>query len=173
MQFLPLPVVVIGTYDKTGKANAMTAAWATIYDFGQVFVSLSPHKTTDNIKLNKCFTIHFATKDTAIISDYFGMVSGKKVDKIAKAKVHIENGKYVNAPIIKEYPVALECKLVSLDEGNLVGDIVNVSVDSKYLSGKRILTDKMNIITYDMSDHSYRVLGKKVAQAFSCGKKIK
>lgn len=171
--FLPLPVVVIGSYDKTGKPNAMTAAWSTVYDYGHVFVSVSPHKTTKNILVNKAFTIHFATKATAKISDYFGLVSGNKVNKIAKAKVHIVKAKCVNAPIITEYPVALECKLVSLKDGNLVGKIVNVSVDAKYLANGRILTDKMDLIVYDMPTNSYRVLGKKIADAFSCGKKIK
>lgn len=171
--FLPLPVVVIGSYDKTGKANAMTAAWATVYEYGQVFVSVSKHKTTDNILANKAFTIHFATKETAVISDYFGMVSGNKTNKVAKAKVHVVKAKCVNAPIICEYPVALECKLVSLKNGNLIGKIVNVNVDNKYLNGNKILTDKMNLIVYDMPTNSYKVIGKKIATAFSCGRKIK
>lgn len=172
MVFLPLPVVVIGTYDKTGKANAMTAAWATIYDFGQVFVSLSPHKTTTNIKASKAFTIAFATKPTAKISDYFGLVSGTKEDKIAKAKVHVEKAKFVNAPIFTEYPLVLECRLKSLSDGNLVGDIVNVNVDKAYYKNNKIKTDKMQLLTYDMTDHSYRIIGKKVAQGFSVGKKL-
>lgn len=172
MLFLPLPVVVIGTYDKSGKANAMTAAWSTIYDFGQVFVSLSPHKTTSNIKASKAFTIHFATKETAVIADYFGLISGNKVDKIAKAKVHVTKAKHVNAPIFNEFPIALECKLHSLEDGNLVGDIVNVNVDGKYVVNGKVKTDKINFITYDMSDHSYKVIGKKVAQGFACGKKL-
>ena len=172
MVFLPLPVVVIGTYDKSGKPNAMTAAWATIYDFDQVFVSLSPHKTTSNIKANKAFTIAFATKSTAMISDYFGLVSGTKQNKIAKAKVHVTKAKYVNAPVFTEYPLVLECKLKSLSGGNLVGDIVNVNVDKAYYKNNKINTDKMELITYDMTDHSYRVIGKKVAQGFSVGKKL-
>lgn len=170
--FLPLPVVVIGTYDKTGKPNAMTAAWATVYDFGKVFVSLSPHLTTKNIKANKAFTIHFATQETAVISDYFGLVSGTKVDKIAKAKVHVVKAKHVNAPIFDEYPVALECKLVSLNDGNLVGEIVNVSVQDKYIVNAKIKTDKINLIVYDMTDHSYRIVGRKVAKGFECGRKL-
>lgn len=173
MLFLPLPVVVIGTYDKAGKPNAMTAAWATVYDFGKVFVSLSPHKTTKNIKATKAFTLHFATKETAVISDYFGIVSGNKEDKIAKAKVHVIKSKHVNAPIFDEYPVAIECKLHSLEDGNLIGDIVGVSVDNKYVANARVKTDKMNLICYDMTDHSYREIGKKIATGFSCGAKLK
>lgn len=169
--FLPLPVVVIGTYDKSGKANAMTAAWATVYDYGQVFVSMAKHKTTDNIKLTKAFTIAFATKKTIALADYFGLVSGYKVNKIAKTKVHVSKAKYVNAPIIEEFPVVLECKLVSLKDGNLVGQIVNVNVDKKYLKNNKINTSAMDLVVYDMADNTYKVLGNKVAKAFSCGKK--
>lgn len=172
MLFLPLPVVVIGTYDKSGKANAMTAAWSTIYDFGQVFVSLSPHKTTKNIKATGAFTLHFATKDTIKIADYFGLVSGDKEDKIAKAKVHVSKSKYVNAPIIEEFPVAVECKLISFKDGNLVGQIVNVNVDSKFVKNNKVDTSKMKLVIYDMTNHTYRSIGSKIDQAFNCGKKI-
>lgn len=171
--FPPLPVVVIGTYDKTGKANAMTAAWSTIYDFGQVFVSVSKHKTTKNIQLNKCFTLAFATKATIKMTDYFGLVSGDKQDKIARAKAHVVKSNYINAPIITEYPLTLECKLKSLRDGNLIGDIVNVSVDEKYMSGNKIQIDKMQIVTYDMTDHSYRVIGKRIAKGFEVGMSLK
>ena len=84
MMFLPLPVLMIGTYDGEGKANVMNAAWGGVYDYGKVIISLSKHKTTDNLELKKAFTVAFATKDTEKISDYFGMVSGNKEDKIAK-----------------------------------------------------------------------------------------
>ncbi len=171
--FLPLPVAVIGTYDKAGKPNAMTAAWTTVYDFGKVFVSLAPHLTTKNIKANKAFTISFATKDTAKVTDYFGLVSGAKEDKIAKAKLHVIKAKTVNAPIFEEYPFALECKLISLEDGVLLGEVLNLNADSKFVSNGKIKTDKMNLICYDMSDHSYREIGKKIATGFKVGMPLK
>lgn len=171
--FLPLPVAVIGTYDKAGNPNAMTVAWATIYDFGKVFISMSPHLTTNNIKLNKCFTVMFATKKTTEISDYFGIVSGKNENKIKKAKVHVLHAKCINAPIIEEFPVAIECKLVSLKDGDLIGQIVNVNADCKYITNGKLNTEKMNLICYDMSNQTYRTIGKSIAKAFNCGKKVK
>ena len=173
MLFLPLPVAVIGSYDKNGKPNAMTAAWATIYDFGKVFVSMAEHLTTNNIRDTKAFTIMFATDKTVEIADYFGLVSGKDEDKLAKAKVHVSHAQNVNAPIIDEFPVAIECKLISLDDGDLIGEIVNVNADEQYLTNGKLDTDKINLISYDMTSNSYRVIGKKIATAFNCGKNIK
>lgn len=174
LTFLPLPVLIIGTYDEEGRANAMNAAWGGQYDFNEVVISLSPHKTTDNLKINGEFTLSFATKDTLKISDYFGIVSGKNENKIEKAKVHVERAKYVNAPVILEYPLTLECKVKSLDDGILVGEVVSVSVDDEYLNEDgTINVDKMEIITFDSTSNSYRVLGKQVGKAFSDGLSIK
>ena len=80
MQFMPLPVLMLATYDQDGKANVMNAAWGGVYDYNQVYVSLSKHKTTDNLELKKAFTLSFATKKTEKISDYFGVVSGNKIE---------------------------------------------------------------------------------------------
>lgn len=175
LYFFPLPVVVIGSYDKNNKPNAMTAAWATIYDFNQIFVSIAlEHKTANNIKLNKAFTIAFATKETAQIADYVGLVSGKKQpNKVAKAGLKVIKGK-VNAPIFTNFPLTVECKLVSIDGGNLIGDIININVDNKYLNkNKKLDIDKMNLISYDTASHSYRLIGKKIATAFKVGLKLK
>ena len=103
MQFMPLPVLMLATYDQDGKANVMNVAWGGVYDYNQVYVSLSKHKTTDNLELKKAFTLSFATKKTEKISDYFGVVSGNKEDKIEKSGVHVTPSKYVDAPIIEEY----------------------------------------------------------------------
>lgn len=102
MNFLPLPVLMIGTYDKDGKANVMNAAWGGVHDYGKIYISLSKHKTTENLELKKAFTVGFATKKTEEISDYFGVVSGNKEDKIAKAGVHVTKSNFVDAPIIEE-----------------------------------------------------------------------
>ena len=95
MNFLPLPVLMIGTYDKEGKANVMNAAWGGIYDYGKIYIALSKHKTTENLELKKAFTVSFATKKTEEISDYFGVVSGndKNLNLLYKyaSKFRIEN----------------------------------------------------------------------------------
>lgn len=174
MAFLPLPVLIIGTFDENGKPNAMNAAWGGMWDYNQIYVSLSPHKTTENIEKTKAFTVAFATKSTEQISDYFGVVSGRQEDKIAKAGISFTKSKNVNAPIFDCYPLTLECEVVSFEDGSLVGRVVATSVDEKYLTkDAKIDVDKMEIITYDMTDHSYRVIGEKVGKAFSDGLKLK
>ena len=89
MQFMPLPVLMLATYDQDGKANVMNAAWGGVYDYNQVYVSLSKHKTTDNLELKKAFTLSFATKKTEKISDYFGVVSGNEEDILNETLVDI------------------------------------------------------------------------------------
>lgn len=167
MQFLPLPVLILGTYDKDGKANAMNAAWGGIYDYHQVYISLSPHKTTENLEITKAFTVSFATKNTAKIADYFGCVSGHDEDKIKRTGVHVTKSEFVNAPIIEEFPLCLECEVDSFEDGNLIGTVKNVSIDENYLNDDDTIdVEKMEIISYDMTDQTYRVLGEKVCKAF-------
>ena len=170
MNFLPLPVLMIGTYDKDGNANVMNAAWGGIHDYGKIYISLSKHKTTENLELKKAFTVGFATKKTEKISDYFGVVSGNKEDKIAKTGVHVTKSKFVDAPIIEEYPLTLECVVDSFEDGELIGKVVNCSVDEEYLDENcNIDVDKMEIITFDMTSNTYRVLGDVVGKAFKDG----
>lgn len=174
MNFLPLPVLMIGTYDKEGKANVMNAAWGGIHDYGKIYISLSKHKTTENLEFKKAFTVGFATKNTTEISDYFGVVSGNDEDKIEKAGVHIVKSNFVDAPIIEEYPLTLECTVDSLEDGELIGTVVNCSVDEEYLDENgKIDVDKMEIITFDMVSNTYRVLGDVVGNAFKDGLKLK
>ena len=164
MNFLPLPVLIIGTYDENGNANAMNAAWGGIQDYGRIYVSLSQHKTT----------VSFATKETEVISDYFGVVSGNKEDKIAKAGVHITKSNFVDAPIIEEYPLTLECEMESFEDGILVGKVVNTSIDENYLDENgKIDVEKMQIIAFDMVSNTYRVLGDVVGKAFKDGLDMK
>lgn len=171
--FTPLPVLIIGTYDKDGNPNAMNAAWGIQSDYEEVTITLSEHKTTKNLRETGAFTVSFATKDTITISDYFGIASGNKENKIEKSKVKIEKSKYVNAPIILDYPLTLECKVKSFEGEKLIGDVINISVDEKYLKDGKIDYDKLGIVTFDSVDNTYRIIGESVAKAFSEGLKIK
>ncbi len=174
MYFLPLPVLMIGTYDNDGNANVMNAAWGGICDYGKIYISLSKHKTTDNLELKKAFTVAFATKRTEEISDYFGVTSGYREDKILKSGVHVIKSNYVDAPIIAEYPLTLECIVDSFEGGQLIGKIVNCSVDEEYLDENgNIDIDKMELITFDMVSNTYRVLGNVVGKAFKDGLNLK
>ena len=175
----PMPVLIIGTYDEKGEADAMNAAWGSIYDYNQITISLGAHVSTDNIRKNKAFTVSFATKKTVMASDYVGIVSkAKEPKKIEKAGLHPFKSEKVNAPMFEEYPLTLECKLVSLDGeigegGTLIGDIVNVSVDESILTDGKIDVKKLEPIAFDGANGKYHVLGEEVAQAFNIGFKLK
>ena len=172
----PMPVLIVGTYDEDGTPNAMNAAWGGVYDTNQVMVCLADdHKTTENIKKTGAFTLSFATADTVVPCDYVGIVSANDVpDKFSKAGFHAKKSDFVNAPIIEELPMTLECKLRRFNEdGICIGDIVNVSADEGILdeSGK-IDAKKLDPIIYDGVTHDYWSFGERVGKAFSDGKKI-
>ena len=109
----PEGVFIIGTYDENGTPNAMNAAWGMQSDMGEITLMLGKHKTTENFEKTGAFTVAFGTADTVLISDYFGVETGKKVNKIEKAGCHVHKSTHVNAPIIEEYPLTLECKVKS------------------------------------------------------------
>ncbi len=177
---LPQPVLVIGTYDKDGRPNAMNAAWAGQWDATEIMISMGSHATTDNLNLNGEFTIAFANKDTMIAADFVGLVSAKNVpDKVAKTGWHVEKSAHVNAPVFTDFPMTLECRISKkLDESEtgyyIIAEIVNILVDEKYLAadGKPDV-EKMGLITYEPVHHGYVGLGEKVGDAFSIGKQLK
>ena len=175
----PMPVLIIGTYDENGNPDAMNAAWGGIYDYNQVTVSLGGHVTTDNIRKNKAFTISFATRKTVVQSDYVGLVSkAKEPNKIEKARLHPFKSAKVNAPLFEEYPLTLECELVSLDGemgegGTLIGQIVNVSADESILTNGKIDIKKLEPIAFDGENAKYNAIGEEVADAFRVGLKLR
>ncbi len=123
----------------------MNAAWGAQSDYGEITFFLAKHKTTDNIKHTKAFTVAFATKDTVDIADYFGVETGNDVNKIEKAGCHVHKSRHVNAPIIEEFPVTLECECTSYDDntGILVGKIVAQQADESVLTDGKIDYDKL------------------------------
>lgn len=176
---LPQPVLIIGTYDKDGKPNAMNAAWGGQWDMHEIMISMGSHATTENLALNNEFTVAFATTETMVASDYVGIVSAsKEPNKIAKTGWTVEKAPNVNAPVFTNFPMTMECRItqkIGETEGgyNLVGEIVNILVDEKYLGedGKPDM-EKMNLITFDPIHMGYIQLGKRVGNAFADGKKI-
>ncbi|MBQ9076362.1 MAG: flavin reductase family protein [Muribaculaceae bacterium] len=174
----PMPVFIVAAYDDNGVPNAMNAAWGGIYTDNMVGMCISEvHKTTQNILKTRAFTVGMATADTAVPCDYVGIVSGNKIaDKVSKAGFTTVKSSHVNAPIIENLPMALECELVSYDKETcfMTGKIVNVSVDEAVITADgKIDVEKLRPITYDPSNHAYRVIGEKVGEAFSDGKKLK
>lgn len=172
----PLPVLIIGTYDENGNANAMNAAWGGIYESNQVVLCLSEgHKTTKNIKKTGAFTVSFADAAHVLAADYVGLVSANSAaDKMERAGFHTVKSAFVNAPIIEELPMALECKLVKANEdGNIIGEIVNVSADERVLGADGLIdAAKVDAITFDPVHNDYLRLGEKVGNAFSDGAEL-
>ena len=171
----PEGVFIIGSYDENGVPNAMNAAWGIQSDYGEITLFLAKHKTTDNIKKTKAFTVAMATKDTVVISDYFGVETGNRVNKIEKAGCHVHKSEHVNAPIIEEYPLTLECELKSWDDETciLVGKIVSEQADESILTDGKVDLDKMKPIMFDIASGSYRTIGPVVGKAFHDGLALK
>ena len=174
LMFMPQPVLMIGTYDENGAANLMNAAWGGQCDYDQIFIALAEHKTTDNIRLKKEFTVSFATKDTLTASDYFGIESGRNVNKIEKAGFHPVKSEKIDAPLFEEYPITLECRLVSENDLGVVADVVGMIVDERVLDEKgKIDLDKVQLISFDPNSNTYRIVGESIGFAFKDGLKIK
>lgn len=171
--FLPLPVLLVGSYDKDGKANVMTAAWGGVYNTDQVIVCLDKsHKSAENIKERKEFTLSFATKDQLVPADYVGIVSANdEPGKLEKSGFTVTKAEKVDAPLINELPLALECRVTEiLGEENFIADIVNVSADESIL-GEKGLPDieKLCPVLFDTIHAEYRVFGNVAAKAFKAG----
>ena len=164
---------MIATWDKDHTPDVMMAAWAGQYDHNQIVVSMSKHKTTENIELTGAFTVSFADVRTVAESDFLGIASGAKVpDKVAKVGFTVSPSPNVDAPIIDQYPLTLECKVVSWKDGILVGEVVNMSADECILTDGKVDLGKLQPIVFDAAALTYRALGEVVGQAWGSGKKF-
>ena len=173
----PLPVFIIATYDENGVANAMNAAWCGQVGPGMVSISLGEHKSTDNIRKNKELTVSFATSEYVEACDYVGLVSQNKVpDKLEKCGFTVTKSEKVNAPIIDQLPVAIECKVVDIQsefgETRVVTEIVGVQADESVLTDGVVDLDKLHPIMYDTVAKCYREIGVNIGGAWAAGKKF-
>ena len=174
----PMPVFIIAAYGEDGIPNAMNAAWGGISEEKEISICVSAgHKTMKNILASKAFTVSMGTVEHMAACDYVGIVSGNDVpDKFAKAGFHATKSEFVNAPLINELPVAVECKLISYDEEScrLVGEIVNVCSDESVLNAEgKIDPTKLRPIVFDPMNHAYLVAEVKVGNAFKDGEQLK
>ncbi len=174
----PMPVLIIGTYDKDGNPDAMNVAWGGQCGGKNIALNLSSHQTTDNLKETMAFTCALADKDHMVAADYVGIVSARKVpDKVAQAGLTPVKASHVNAPVFEEFPITMECKVLymneELGETRVVGEIVNLIADESVLTdeGKIDLT-KCNLISFDTCQAGYLELGARVGNAFSDGKQL-
>ncbi len=174
----PQPVYIIATYGEDGTPNAMNAAWAGISEMKEISFCLSVgHKTTSNILKRKAFTVSMGEAGQVVACDYVGIVSGKKVvDKFAKAGFHIVKSDFVDAPLIKELSIALECKLIDYNPETCIlrGEIVNISIDERVLNEKgKVDASKVVPIIFDPFNNDYLKIGEKVGKAYFDGKQLK
>mgnify|MGYP004635322805 FL=1 len=142
----------------------------------EIIVDLSSHKTTDNIALHRAFTIAPADAEHTIPCDYVGIVSARnEPNKMQKAGFTVRKSAFVNAPVVNELPLTLECELLRIIDGNkYLGKIVNVVADERILDANgEISLEKFHPITFDMAHSAYYALGEKVGDAFSAGKALK
>lgn len=174
----PQPVFIIATYGSDGTPNAMNAAWGGISDSTQLSMSLSAgHKTVENILTRRAFTVSMADTAHVVGCDYVGIVSGNNVpNKFEKAGFHAIRSEFVDAPLIEELPMTLECKLIHYDEESeiLVGEIINVSADERILDENGMISpSKFDPIILDPVNGVYLKVGEKVGTAFSDGSVLK
>ena len=174
----PMPVYIIATYNADGTPNAMNAAWGGISEEEEITICVDAgHKTMENILARKAFTVSMATEQTLAVCDYVGIVSGnKEPDKFAKAGFHATPSDFVDAPLIDELPMALECELLSYDPEScrLVGRIVNVCAEESILGENgKVDPAKLRPITFDPMNHTYLATGGIVGQAFHDGVALK
>lgn len=174
----PQPVFIVAAYDAEGKPNAMNAAWAGIDYDDRINLCLSAgHKTTHNILQSKAFTVSMGTVSQMVECDYVGVVSGNKdADKLKKTGWHISKSTHVNAPVIGELPMTVECEFVSydVDSCHLVGRIVNVSADDSILGADgKIDINKLHPITFNPVNNTYHEIGAKIGNAFRDGLQLK
>ena len=173
----PQPVLMIATYNEDGTPDIMNAAWGGISDSDEISISISnTHKTAKNLLKRGAFTVSFATADQVAACDYVGLVSGSKIpDKFARAGFHAVKSEFVDAPLVEELPMALECRVRSYDTETdiLRGEIVNVCADETVLTDGKIDPVKLRPIVFDPVNHDYLELGAKAGKAFGEGNKLK
>jgi len=174
----PQPVFIIATYDEEGNPDAMNAAWGGINDTNELYMCLTAsHKTVKNILARREFTVSMGTARTVVACDYVGIESANKVaNKLEKAGFHTTKAEHVDAPLIDELEIAVECRLISYDPGTgrLIGEIVNVAADESVLDENgKIDVAKAAPISFDPFNNTYHVLGEKVGDAFRDGLKLK
>lgn len=175
----PMPVLLISTFNEDGTVNVMNAAWGTMVERDMVALNLTEtHKTVKNIKERGGFVIHIADAKHVVEADWFGVVSGNNTpDKFAKSGMTFEKSALVDAPIINELPVAMECAFVEYqsDETGLgvIGRVLRTSVEEAHLKDGKVDVDSLEAIAFDPYTHGYYKVGSRVGEAFSDGLRLK
>lgn len=172
----PQPVFIIATYNEDGTANAMNAAWGGISESDEISMCISAnHRTTENVLRTKAFTVSMATEEYTAACDYLGIASGSNTpDKLSRCGLTTEKSQFVDAPLICQLPMAVECTLKNYDPETcrMVGQVVNVCADESVLTDGKIDPAKLRPIIFDGMNHIYLGLGEKTGDAFADGKRF-
>lgn len=174
----PMPVTVVAAYDENGTIQLMNAAWAQISSMQEIALFIDEdHATTKAIRQTGAFTVSLADVAHMKEADYVGIASGNKVhDKFARTGLTATKAAHVNAPVIEEFPVCLECELVGVTEGlvhAVIGKIVGVSADEGVLDDEgRVDPAKLDALVFDQFQSGYYAVGTKVGQAWSAGAEL-
>ena len=172
----PMPVLMVAAYDENGKVNVMNAAWGMICNSDRIALFIDEdHKTTQNLLKTKAFTVALADKDHMDVADFFGIATGNKMDdKFERTGYHAVKSEHVNAPIIEEFPVVMECELAEVTETEsmyaIVGKIINTAAEESVLNEKgKVDPMKLNALIFDQFQHGYYVSGEQVGKAWNAG----
>ena len=175
----PMPTYMIGTYNEDDSVDVMMMAWGGICDVKMVALNLeADHKTVANLKARNAFTLAVPGTDTLKESDFFGIASSNKMpDKFERTGLHAVKSEKVDAPIIEEYPLTLECKVVEFQEQpyglRVLGEIVGILADEKVLDEKgRIDAGKLNAFAFDQMQNGYYAIGEKIGTAWNAGAEL-
>lgn len=175
----PMPVLMVAAYDEEGTVNVMNAAWGMICGMDKIALFIDEdHKTTQNLLKTKAFSVSLADKDHMDVADFFGIATGNKMpDKFERTGYHAEKSAFVNAPVIAEFPLVMECELAEVVKTDnlyaIVGTIVNTAAEEKVLAENgKVDPAKLNALIFDQFQSGYYVSGEKVGQAWNAGKEL-
>ena len=172
----PMPVLMIATYNEDGSIDVMNAAWGTMLERNQVILNLTEtHKTVKNIRNRKAFTVSIANAKNVVAADYFGVVSGNNTpNKFQNSGLTATKSDNVDAPIINEFPICLECELLEGEsDWGIVGKVVNVSADEEVMNGDNVDINKLEAIAFDPYTAGYYKVNERVGNAFKDGLQLK
>ena len=175
----PMPVLLISTFNEDGSVDVMNAAWGTMLERDMVALNLTEtHRTVENIKTRKGFVVHIADAKHVVEADYFGVVSGKtEKDKFSKSGMTYTKSDLVDAPVINEFPISLECEFIEYqsDETGLgvIGKVLRTSVEETNMKDGKVDIDSLEAIAFDPYTHGYYKVGGRVGEAFKDGLKLK
>ena len=175
----PMPVLMVATYNEDGSVNVMNAAWGTMQARGNVALQLTEtHKTVQNIKARKAFTVSIADAAHVAEADYFGVVSGnREPKKFENSGLSAEKSALVDAPVIKEFPLCLECEFIEYQGSEygvgVIGKVVNITADERVMVDGKPDMSLVNAIAFDPYTHGYYSVRKRVGEAFHDGLKLK